>query len=325
MFLEWLQQENLLVFQVLPVFCAWRTDGRAMRACIIFNPTARGDKARRLLRRLEQLERKCSLKPTFAAGAARQLASEAVREGYETIVAAGGDGTVNEVLNGIADEPDGFSRTRLGVMPVGTVNVFARELGLPSDLRQAWATIARGRTIAIDLPQVHFRSGQDLQRRFFAQMAGCGFDARVVSLVNWELKKKLGKFAFAIATLQALRTKLDMITVSDGARSYSGQLVLLGNGRFYAGSFPLFDRADLSDGKIDVCVFSRINWLILLRYGCAYLCPRWLFRGAEQYFQAQSLRLESAPSTLLEIDGETVGCLPATCQIWPRVLRVIVP
>jgi diacylglycerol kinase (ATP) len=296
-----------------------------LHACIIFNPTARGDKARRLLSQLELLERDCALKPTSCAGAARGLASEAVREGFETIVAAGGDGTVNEVLNGIADEPGGLDQARLGVIPIGTVNVFARELDLPSDLNQSWAAISRGRTVAIDLPEIHFGPEGGQRRRCFAQMAGCGFDARVVSLVDWELKKRFGKLAFVIAGFKALRTQLAPITVSDGAHSYSGPLVLLGNGRFYAGSFPVFERAELSDGKIDVCVFPRINWLVLLRYACGYLWPGLLFHGRTHCFQAEQLRLESVPSTLLEVDGETVGHLPATCRVWPRRLRVIVP
>src|ERR1041385_8041364 len=94
--------------------------------CVIFNPTAKGEKARHIRRRLETLP-SCALKPTFAAGAARILAAEGVRSGCGTILAVGGDGTVNEVLNGIADVEEGFSRCRFALLPVGTVNVFARE------------------------------------------------------------------------------------------------------------------------------------------------------------------------------------------------------
>ena len=98
----------------------------AAKICVVFNPTARGDKARRFRKSLEELRERCVLKPTDAAGAARRLAAEAVQEGFSTIVAAGGDGTLNEVLNGIGDVEGGFERTRLGVLPLGTINVFAR-------------------------------------------------------------------------------------------------------------------------------------------------------------------------------------------------------
>src|SRR5437773_8109408 len=123
-----------------------------MRICVIFNPAARGEKAKRFRNHLDTLSTKCALKPTFAAGAGRTLAAEAVREGFEVIVAGGGDGTVNEVLNGIGDYPGGFARARLGVLPLGTVNVFAREIGMPLSLRRAWEVIRRGRESAIDLP-----------------------------------------------------------------------------------------------------------------------------------------------------------------------------
>src|ERR1044071_5432255 len=108
-----------------------------VRICVIFNPVARGDKARHFRRHLDEIGTECVLKQTATAGDARKLATEAVREGFQIVVAAGGDGTLNEVLNGIGDAPDGYDRAALGVLPLGTVNVFARELGLPVKLDTA--------------------------------------------------------------------------------------------------------------------------------------------------------------------------------------------
>src|SRR5213594_1760111 len=125
-----------------------------MKIAIIFNPSARGEKAAKFRDHLEGLSKECVLKPTFSAGGGRSLATEAVREGCEVIVAAGGDGTVNEVLNGIGDEPDGFARVRFGVLPLGTINVFARELRMPTRFDAAWAVIRQARESRIDLPQV---------------------------------------------------------------------------------------------------------------------------------------------------------------------------
>ena len=101
-----------------------------MRACIIFNPIARGERAKRLHSELTNLSGQLALRPTTAPGDATLLATEAVRDGFDTLIAAGGDGTVNEVLNGITSAPDGLARARLAVLPLGTVNVFARELGI---------------------------------------------------------------------------------------------------------------------------------------------------------------------------------------------------
>src|SRR5580658_8599780 len=136
-----------------------------MRLCVIFNPMARGEKATRFRRWLSNIGQDCAFKPTPKAGAARGLAVEAVNDGFDTIVAAGGDGTVNEVLNGIVDAPDGLKRARLAVLPLGTVNVFARELKIPARLGAAWNIIRQGREMLIDLPHAEFQqNGQRVRR-----------------------------------------------------------------------------------------------------------------------------------------------------------------
>ena len=163
-----------------------------MRICVIFNPAARGNKARHFRRHLDEIGGLSALKATTAPGDARRLAAEAVGEGFDLIVAAGGDGTVNEVLNGLGDAPDGFARARLGVLPLGTVNVFARELKIPLRIEGAWDVLQRGRETRIDLPRVEFSANGTRQQRYFVQLAGAGFDARAIELVDWSHKKKSG-------------------------------------------------------------------------------------------------------------------------------------
>ena len=124
-----------------------------------------------------------------------------------SIVAAGGDGTVNEVLNGLGDAPDGFARARLGVLPLGTVNVFARELEIPLRIERAWEILQRGRETRIDLPRVEFSANGVRQKRYFVQLAGAGLDARAIELVDWSHKKKAGPLAYVIAGLKALRER----------------------------------------------------------------------------------------------------------------------
>src|SRR6266404_3804837 len=166
----------------------------AVRTCIIFNPTAKGNKARHFRHHLDEFAAECTLKLTAAAGAARKLATTAVEEGFEIIVAAGGDGTLNEVLNGIVDAPKGFERARLGVLPLGTVNVFARELALPPGVEAAWKVILQGVETRIDLPRVTTNGAQ--QRHYFAQLAGAGLDARAIELVKWQVKKAIGPLEY---------------------------------------------------------------------------------------------------------------------------------
>jgi YegS/Rv2252/BmrU family lipid kinase len=296
-----------------------------VRACVIFNPTAKGEKARLFRRHLDAIGASCALKPTTAAGMGRALAAEAVAEGHESIVAAGGDGTVNEVLNGIGDVPDGFARARLAVLPLGTVNVFARELGLPIHLERAWAVFERGRETAVDLPRIEFRRGDQPARRYFAQLGGAGLDARAVERVSWRLKKKAGVLAYLHAGLAALREPQPRITASGGGRTVTGELVLMGNGRLYGGPFPLFDQADLHDGRLDVRVFPRASWRVALAIGWGILAGRLDRAGGSENFRADVLTLTAAGRVPLELDGEAVGELPATVRVQRGALRVIVP
>jgi YegS/Rv2252/BmrU family lipid kinase len=296
-----------------------------VRTCVIFNPTARGDKARRLRRHLDEIGAQSTLKLTTAAGAARKLATEAVGEGFEIIVSAGGDGTLNEVLNGIGDAPDGFQRARLGVLPLGTVNVFARELGIPFKLERAWQTIRQGCETIIDLPCVEFSEQGTRARRYFAQLAGAGLDARAIELVNWSLKKKVGPLAYVVAGLNALMQPPAKITATNGEHTATGELVLIGNGRLYGGQFAIFPKADMRDGLLDVCVFPRVNWLTLARCGPGLLLRGALPANATQTFRTASFTLDSATPTALEVDGELIGHLPATFSIQRSLLRVMVP
>jgi diacylglycerol kinase family enzyme len=141
-----------------------------LKACIIFNPAARGQRAERFRDQLARLSASVTLKPTYAAGSGRTLAAEAVQQGFDTIVAAGGDGTINEVLNGLSDAPTGLINVRFGVVPLGTVNVFRRELALPTEFAAAWRIIQEGRESRIDLPEVEFVANGQSQRRCFAQL-----------------------------------------------------------------------------------------------------------------------------------------------------------
>jgi YegS/Rv2252/BmrU family lipid kinase len=248
-----------------------------------------------------------------------------VGEGFDLIVAAGGDGTVNEVLNGLGDAPDGFARTCLGVLPLGTVNVFARELALPLRIEQAWEVLQRGREKRIDLPRVEFSENGIRRQCYFAQLAGAGFDARAIELVDWSHKKKIGPLAYVIAGLKALRERQPKITVRTGGQSVTGEFVLVGNGRFYGGPVPAFPQADLRDGFLDICILSRLNWWTLMRCVPGLLTSRKPPASIAQFIQAAKFDLAGEPRTAFELDGEWVGHLPATFSVERERLRVIVP
>jgi YegS/Rv2252/BmrU family lipid kinase len=319
-----------------------------VRTCVIFNPAARGEKAKRFRRFLDEIGTQSTLKLTAAPDDARRLAAEAVQEGSEVVVAAGGDGTINEVLNGLGDVKDGFERACLGVLPLGTVNVFARELAIPLKVEPAWRVIRAGKETRIDLPKVEYTRNHTTTSstplsstigkaptgrpesnprtsRYFVQLAGAGLDARAVELVQWELKKKLGPLAYVVAGLKAMCDSPAIITAADGENSSVGGLVLIGNGRFYGGEFRVFPKADLRDGLLDVRVFPRVNWLTLARCGPPLLLGGSLPASTAEAFRVKTLRLTSPAPTPLEVDGELIGHLPATFSVEQARLRVVVP
>ena len=296
-----------------------------MKTCVIFNPAARGEKAKQFRDQLAALSARVTLKPTYAAGSGRPLAAEAVREGFEIVIAAGGDGTVNEVINGIADEAEGLNRTRLGVLPLGTINVFARELRLPMQFDAAWRIIEQGRELLIDLPQVEFTKDGQPQRRHFGQLAGAGLDSRAIELVDWEQKKSFGPLAYVFAGFKALAEPKSQIIASTPHAGAQGELILIGNGRFYGGSFELFPKADPRDGLLDVTVFPKVNWETLLRSGWGWLTDQIHSAAGCHTFQAESFTLTSAGHVAFELDGDNVGHLPATFSVRRHALRVLVP
>jgi diacylglycerol kinase (ATP) len=296
-----------------------------MRACVIFNPAAKGQKAGRFRRCLAVIATECDLKRTAAPGDARRLAAVAIAEGYDTLIAAGGDGTLNEVLNGMGDATDGFQRARLGVLPLGTINVFAREIGLPTNPDDAWPVLQHGNERRIDLPSIETGDFGNPSRTYFAQLAGAGLDARAIQLVNWPLKKKIGPLAYVVAGLKAMAEPQTRLTVSDGSRTATGQLVLVGNGRRYGGPFHIFPDAEVTDGWLHVCVFPQVGWLTLIRCGLALLITRRLPRHSVVRLRAKSFTLIGGPATHFEVDGELGGRLSARFNVEPAGLRVIVP
>jgi YegS/Rv2252/BmrU family lipid kinase len=291
--------------------------------CVIFNPAARGNKARHFRRQLDAIGSQCALKATAAPGDARRLAAEAVGDGYDLVAAAGGDGTVNEVLNGLGDAPDGFARARLGVLPLGTVNVFARELKIPLRLEYSWEVLRRGSEIKIDLPRAEFSVNGKKEMRYFIQLAGAGLDARAIELVDWQHKKKVGPLAYVVAGLKALREAKPKITARANGENFTGDLVLIGNGKFYGGPFEIFPLAGLGDGMLDVCVLPLVNWPVLLRCAPDFLLRRKLPDKLVRRIRAAAFELSCDAMASFELDGELAGNLPVKFSVERERLRVV--
>jgi diacylglycerol kinase (ATP) len=281
------------------------------RTCIIINPAARGAKSR--LARLEKIARGAIIKTTEGPGDAEAQAERAVEQGYTTIVAAGGDGTVNEVVNGI-----GVAPVSLGILPMGTVNVFAMELGIPLNLDRAWKVIREKKIRRIDLASAN--------GHFFVQMAGIGFDAQVVKENSRATKRVLGPLSYLLtATKVAVAKPPRLRVICHGKMVAEGSFVLVGNGRFYGGPFSLFNEANLQDGLLDVCVFRGSDYLSIIRYMRGALFGSLSRFSDVHYFKAKNLIVEANREVPLEVDGELSGHSPVKFAIKPGKLRVLAP
>lgn len=281
---------------------------------VILNPAARGERAKALREKIEALSTQAVVRLTRSAGDAKVLAARGVRQGFRTIVAAGGDGTVNEVLNGI-----GGSDVTLGILPVGTMNVFALELGIPgNNLKHAWSVIERGETREIDLPMAN--------DEYFVQLAGVGLDAEVVRQTTPNFKKALGPVSYVISLAHVAARKPPTVVVTDAdGRRLEGNFVLVGNGRHYGGPLELFRDAALDDGLLDVVVFKNQSHWDLLRYVQAILFGNHRELPDVEYFQTSRVHVAAEGEVPVELDGELAGVAPFTFGFSPRKLRVLAP
>lgn len=295
-----------------PVFLVEITPVVTNKTCIILNPAARSERARQAISKIQSLARDVVFKLTEGPGDAEAQAERAVEQGYETIIAAGGDGTINEVVNGIDTAP-----VNLGLLPIGTINVFAMELGIPFDLPKAWEVIRAGKVRTIDLA-----SANDHR---FVQLAGIGLDAQIVARTAWESKKALGPLSYLLTATQVVAEKPPKLRVTWDSHHVDGSFVLVGNGRFYGGPFQLFTEADLEDGLLDVCVFQQMNYIALMRYFRGVLFGVHTKFTDVKYFKTKALRVESEGHVPVEVDGELHGSLPTEFRVSRKRLRVLVP
>ena len=278
---------------------------------VIFNPAARSEKARDTFATIEKLPN-CVMRPTTATGDARRFATAAVEQGCRIVVAAGGDGTINEVVNGLAG-----SDVALGVLPVGTMNIFANELGLPAgDLARCWEIIRAGHTRTIDLAKAN--------EQYFVQLAGVGLDAQIVEATSWESKKSFGPLSYVLSAAQIAGRKPPQLFVDADGVTREGSFVLVGNGRYYGGPFKFFMNARYDDGKLDLLIFKNLGYLDIARYLGSMLMGTHTDLKDVEYFQTGSAHVRSAQDVPVEVDGEVVAKLPVTFRISSKRLKVLV-
>src|SRR5215213_6263819 len=246
------------------------------KATLISNPkTGRYASRRRpvqeLASQLESLGVNVELRLTNAPGDAAEIAARAARNGTSDVIVAGGDGTINEAIQGLAG-----TKARLAIIPRGTANVLARELGLPLDDEQALKIVAQGKSRQIYLGLAIDETTHE--RRHFVSMAGIGRDASVVRRVQPSLKKRIGKGAFWISGLSHLADwNPHPFTLEINNQKYAATFAAIGNAARYGGDLSITPGARIDEPEFEICIIdtlSRFRYLHLLSYALRTGMPR---------------------------------------------------
>jgi diacylglycerol kinase (ATP) len=289
---------------------------RARRILLIFNPAAGGSRRERFERVVGALlEMSCAITvvETHGPGHAEALARDVSVKDYDVVAACGGDGTVNEVINGLAGKD-----IALAVIPLGTANVLAEEIGLSRDPRRLAAALAEG-----PIRKVHV--GRANGRRF-TMMAGIGFDAMVVSRVSLKLKKRVGPLAYVWESLrQAMRYGFQRHDVTIDGVAYRPVSMVACKGRRYGGPFIAAPEASLGEDKFHIVLMNGRGWLSVLRYALALALGRLTAWRDVQLVAGREVVVSGGSGQPVQADGDIVATLPLRISLDPDPVRLVYP
>lgn len=322
-----------------------------MQAELIYNPSGGQVVARHELTSAIALLGRCgwsvTLRETARRSEATELARQAVVRGARVVIAAGGDGTVNEVANGLVN-----TEVALGILPVGTTNSWALQMGIPTlnpvllstqafkliaDLEQrmthplpanyyrkvllaAARVLVEGRTIAVDVGEV---SG-----RYFLMWTGIGLDAAIAKGISLKEKKALGSWAYVLQAIRSSRKYVgtDVSLNLDGkVVKASTPLIVVSNIQLFGGMMAIGAKACVDDGKLDICIFKGDGFFTFVQQAMNLLSHRHLQDPNVEYYQCREIAVESALSLPVHVDGEPFTRTPVAIRTVPSSLKVIIP
>ena len=335
---------------------------------LVYNPIAgrqparREKEIRRAAAALESAGFKVELAATTGPGVACQLAATAAQKGDELVVVCGGDGTINEAVNGLA-----FSKTRLAILPGGTANIIAKELGLPHNLVRAARELPRWRPRLVPLGvatwplNTEVLSGEsgtaeklpgwtrglcatrsdprdsipdsrlphEAQHRYFLSVGGIGFDAHIVDRLKHDFKMFLGVVAYGIEALrQVTRYGFPPFICRADGRQVQAAFAAIQRTSRYAGWFRMAPRAHFFEPRLDACLFQSRRWPRYVVYAAA-LAARCHLKLADvtmvETERVECFPVEPEARILFELDGELVGTLPAAFEVTRDALTLLTP
>ena len=290
-----------------------------MKILFIINPTAGKGRGKEVGERIQLFmrDRDVNYKIAFTGKPreAETIAKHSVMEGYDRIVAVGGDGTIYEVANGIAG-----CDVVMGIIPSGTGNDLARTLGIPLNIEEALAVIIDGAEKAIDLGCVNGRR--------FLNVTSIGLDAEIVREAENLKKYFSGTSAYVAGVLKALlhfkRKKVTLIL--DGKEQEKNvMLVAIANGKYYGGGMKIAPTADIEDGTFEVCIVNEISKLKILRLFPTIFSGTHIHVREVELLRAKTVKITSKEELIINIDGDIAGVTPVNIEMMEKGLRFIVP
>ncbi|MDD9903973.1 MAG: diacylglycerol kinase family lipid kinase [Rhodospirillaceae bacterium] len=291
-------------------------NGHNLRLLVIFNPTAGPSRSRRFQLTLAALRRlgcKIDISETRRRGDAEEIARGADPNSTDIVVAAGGDGTINEVINGLVDRG-----IPLALIPLGTANVLASEIGLSRKPMKVAQTIVEGVRRPVCLGRIN--------GHWFSMMAGLGFDAHVVEAVSPPLKRLVGKGAYVFESLmEMIRYRPVRYRLTIDGQAHEAASVIIANGHYYAGRYVVAPGADLHAPILHVCLLQRTGRWQCIRYAVALLMGRLHRLKDVTIVPARNLRLEAPAGEPVQCDGDILGTLPLDVHIAENRLEIVFP
>jgi len=255
---------------------------------------------------------------TGKKGDAEELARKAIEKSPSLIIAAGGDGTYNEVINGLAG-----SEIPMAILPLGTTNVLAKELGVPETVQGSMDIAIRGVPRVVSLGKITLLKGSP-KARYFCTMLGIGFDAMTVFGLNKTFKKISGKGAHIYSGIKVLsRFHPAELTFTIGEKSYSGYSAVIGKGAKYGGHFKITPDARLTDPDLYICIFKGKKRLDIFRYVMGVLTRSHLSFKDIEYLMAQKIQVDGRAH--VQIDGDYLGKTPALIETAHETVVLLYP
>ncbi len=297
---------------------------------LIVNPAAGGGKGYRryrdVLNRLNAADQSINCYLSDSSKNLRILAQQVRDSGVSTIIAMGGDGTIHEILNGLAPNVSDLKDISLGIVPAGNCNSFLRHFGTALNTKTAVDRILEGRSRIVDLGQVHYTNNSSFRSAFFLHLFGMGFFVDVCKVLNQRYRRwgTLGSTLATLTSLSSLHCERSRLIIEEKLYSYNMSWLAICNSQYIGGAMRMAPKASLTDGKLDMLFTERAEKRDLLLSLFRIFGGNHIGKSGVHYKQIRSLSLECDRPVEFIMDGEVYTATPVHIETCPQALRLLV-